>query len=510
MKHAVIYARYSSEKQNDMSIDGQIAECRRYAEANGLFVIGEYIDRAYSATTDRRPEFRRMIEDSKKKNFDAVIVYQLDRFARNMFDAGYYAKILRDNGAELVSAVEHISGDSAGVITTALILGMAEWYSKQLSEKVTRGMYQNAEQCKHNGSTIPFGYKTDSERKYILDEFKAPIVKEIFTRIANGETAVEIAEDLNKRGIKTAKDRPFVKNSIYFILRNEKYKGIYIYGDLRIPDGMPRIISDELFDEVQEIIGRKHRSHRHAKEEFFLTGVLYCGECKELMTGTAGTSCTGTVYRYYKCTKSPKECHKKSVNKDVIEDLIFNLCKELLTDEVIEDISEAVRKLNDADQESIEITRLKKDIKATEDKIGRLIDQIENGTVSPMISDRLKDREEELETLKRQLKKENSKQVRLSPEMAKIFLHSLKNDDIKDAEYKRMLVRVFIDRIYLYDDKYHIMLKYTDKKTTDRAAMEIERYFDGNSSDLVLYGPPAKNPLVKGAFFVLFYCIWGD
>ena len=104
MKHAVIYARYSSEKQNDMSIEGQIAECRKYAEANGFIVVREYIDRAFSATTDKRPEFQHMIEDSKKKSFDAVIVYQLDRFARNMFDAGYYAKILRDNGAWIIAA----------------------------------------------------------------------------------------------------------------------------------------------------------------------------------------------------------------------------------------------------------------------------------------------------------------------------------------------------------------------------------------------------------------------
>ena len=393
MKNAVIYARYSSDKQNDMSIDGQIAECRGYAEANGYFVIGEYIDRALSATTDRRPEFQRMIEDSKNKTFEAVIVYQLDRFARNMFDAGYYAKILRDNGADLVSAMEHISGDSSGVVTTAIILGMAEWYSKQLSEKVTRGMYQNAEQCMYNGGSIPFGYEVDTDKHYMLDDFKAPIVKEIFERISNGETGTSIMDDLNRRGIRTTKDKPFTKNSLQNILRNEKYKGIYIYGDRRIPDGMPRIVSDELFEEVQDILGRKLRGHRPAVEDYLLTGVLYCGECKASMIGTSGTSSTGSAYRYYKCSEAPKKCPKKNVKKDYIESLIFHLCKELLTDDVIDDIVEAVRRLNDSDQESIELARLKKDIKATEEKIERLLDQIETGTASSMISDRLKKRD---------------------------------------------------------------------------------------------------------------------
>ena len=110
---------------------------RKYAEVNGFVVVREYIDRAFSATTDKRPEFQRMIEDSKKKSFGAVIVYQLDRFARNMFDAGYYAKILRDNGAELVSAVEHIAGDSSGVVTTAIILGLVTVLYLRVTKKTS-------------------------------------------------------------------------------------------------------------------------------------------------------------------------------------------------------------------------------------------------------------------------------------------------------------------------------------------------------------------------------------
>ena len=188
---------------------------------------------------------------------------------------------------------------------------------------------------------MTFGYKIDEERHFILDEMKAPIVKEIFRRYSEGETGTSIMEDLNKRGIKTSKGKPFTKNSLQKLLRNEKYKGIYIYGDIRIPDGIPRIIEDELFDEVQEILGRKPRGHRPAIEDYLLTGVLYCGECKSPMIGTSGTSGAGSTYRYYRCTESPKSCNKKNVKKEYIESLVFSLCKELLTDDVIEDILEA-------------------------------------------------------------------------------------------------------------------------------------------------------------------------
>ena len=91
MTNAVIYARYSSDKQNEMSIEGQIEECRKYAEENDLIVLQEYVDRALTATSDKRPNFLRMIDDSRERNFEIILVYQLDRFARNKNDSGYYS-----------------------------------------------------------------------------------------------------------------------------------------------------------------------------------------------------------------------------------------------------------------------------------------------------------------------------------------------------------------------------------------------------------------------------------
>lgn len=142
MKNAVIYARYSSEKQNEMSIEGQLAECHRYAAENDLLVVREYIDRAQSAKTDRRPEFLHMIADSDWGNFEVILVYQLDRFASSMNDSGYYRKILAGNGVRVVSAKGNIATDSSGVMTEGMLITMGQWFSAQLSEKVTRGMLQ--------------------------------------------------------------------------------------------------------------------------------------------------------------------------------------------------------------------------------------------------------------------------------------------------------------------------------------------------------------------------------
>ena len=133
---AVIYARYSSDRQREESIEGQIRECREYAEKNGIQVVDTYIDRALSASkdTDKRLNFLRMIRDSGKHLFDVVLVWKLDRFARNRYDSAHFKSILKKNGVRVVSATEHITEGPEGIILEAMLEGMAEYYSAELSE----------------------------------------------------------------------------------------------------------------------------------------------------------------------------------------------------------------------------------------------------------------------------------------------------------------------------------------------------------------------------------------
>ena len=151
-----------------------------------------------------------------------------------------------------------------------------------------------------------------------------------------------------------------------------------------------------------------------------------------------------------------------------------------------------MKKVNESDQESIELIRLRKDIKATEEKIERLLDQIEEGSGSAIITDRLKKREAELESLKKQFAIENAKQLLISPEMVYEFLTQIKSGEIDCMGYRRMLVKVFIDKIYLYDDKYRILFKYSGKRTKEKTALEIERHFDEGCSSTSLCSPPIK------------------
>ena len=203
---AVIYARYSSDNQREESIEGQIRECRAFAEKNDITVLKHYIDRAYSARTDHRPAFQEMIKDSDKHLFDMVIVWKLDRFSRDRYDSAHYKHILKKNGVKVISAKEHISEGPEGIILEAMLEGYAEFYSAELSEKIHRGQKENALKGKNNGGGVPLGYLLDKKaQKLVIDPVTAPLVVEIFEKYADGKSVRSIVEDFNTRGLKTKK-----------------------------------------------------------------------------------------------------------------------------------------------------------------------------------------------------------------------------------------------------------------------------------------------------------------
>ncbi len=175
--NVVIYARFSSANQNEQSIEGQLKVCYEYAQRNGYTVIGEYIDRAISGTTDNRPQFLKMIEDSKERRFQGVLVYQLDRFARDRYVSADYKHKLKKNGVRVLSARENISDDASGILMEAVLEGMAEYFSRELAQKVKRGMRLTAEKCLSTGNHTALGYKVNSDKTFSIDDTTAAIVK---------------------------------------------------------------------------------------------------------------------------------------------------------------------------------------------------------------------------------------------------------------------------------------------------------------------------------------------
>ena len=312
---AVIYARYSSDNQREESIEGQIRECTAYAEKNGFTVVKHYIDRAISAKTDNRPQFQQMIKDSERGIFDIIIVWKLDRFARNRYDSARYKTQLKRNGVKLVSATEVISAGPEGIILESVLEGYAEYYSADLSEKVVRSMTENALKGIYNGGTIPFGYMIDETRHYQPDPLLAPYVEQTFQKYADGATMTDLRDWLKAHNIKNSMGGEMSYNTIQRMLSNRRYIGELRLRDVVQPNAIPALVSEELFNKVQKKLAKNKKAPaRHkAEESYLLTTKLYCGKCGALMFGESGVSHTGKMYTYYKCAaaKKKKTCDKK-------------------------------------------------------------------------------------------------------------------------------------------------------------------------------------------------------
>lgn len=497
---AVIYARYSSDNQREESIEGQIRECKSYAERNGIIILTSYIDRAFSAKTDNRPEFQKMIKDSAKGLFDAIIVWKLDRFARNRYDSAHYKAILKKNGVKVLSAMEAIAEDSTGILLESLLEGYAEFYSAELSEKVIRGRTENALKCKWNGGCLPVGLMVDSERHYILDPLTAPAVLEAFKLYANGKTVKQIANILNEKGIRSRHNKPLSIDSITNMLHNRKYIGEYKYRDIIHENGIPAIVPIELFEKVQNRLAKNKKAparYKAKEENYLLTTKLLCGKCGAFMVGESGTSKTGRIYQYYKCVtaKTKKACKKKTVKKDWIEDLVVSETMNMIMDDsMVLYITDLVMEIQS--RENTDLPRLRKQLTETEKAIENMLNAIQQGIFNQFTKQRFDELEASKNELETKILQEEIQRPLLKREQVAFWLHRFRKLDVTIPEQRQLLIDTFVNAIYLYDDRLVVTFNYKDGSKT----ITID---DIKSSDLTEYALPKRSKAILcSVFFV--------
>lgn len=462
--NGVIYARYSSENQREESIDGQLRECRAFAEKNGIRVIDSYIDRALSAKTDNRPQFQQMIKDSSKCLFDVVIVWKLDRFARNRYDSAHYKNILKKNGVKVVSATEAISSGAEGILLESMLEGYAEYYSAELAEKINRGLTENALKCKYNGGTVALGFTIDENQNYQINLTTAHIVREIFNDYIAGMTQSEIKDSLNNKGLKNNIGRNFTVNNIANILSNRRYVGDYVYSDTVIENGIPAIVPREVFDKVQDMlaVNKKAPSRHKAVDDYLLTTKLYCGKCMSFMVGESGNA-KGRRYAYYKCvnTKRNKTCDKKPVKKDWIENIVINQVIQFIrNDELIEKLINKIMSIQDKESPTLKV--LKKQLSQTNKAIENMIAAIEQGIITKSTKARLDELEITKENLETEIEKESMTHSTISREFLVEWFDNFKNLDLTNLENRRMLIDTFVNSVILNDDRIDFYFNYTD------------------------------------------------
>ena len=467
MKTAVIYARYSSDNQTEQSIEGQLRVCAQYAKNNDIVILKTYIDRAMTGTNDNRPDFQQMIKDSASKEWQNIIVYKLDRFSRNKYETAKYKKILKDNGVKLISAMENIPDTPEGIILESLLEGMAEYYSAELSQKVKRGMNETRLKGNFTGGTIIYGYNVENH-KVVINEEQAEVVRFIYEQYALGVYVKDIIQKLNDKHIYN-RGKPFARNTIYNILKNEKYSGIYRHNNEIFENMYPRIVSQEIYDKVRKKTSQNHYGKRSIEVVYLLRNKLKCGYCGEPISAECGTSSKGNKRRYYKCLGKKRHttnCNKQTLRKEILENFVIDiLLKELNKPQTIEKMITNILNV----QENMEsgnsfLISLYKEKTETQNTLNNIMKAVEQGVVNNTTNKRMIELENKLEDIERQIIVEKSKtNFKLTKEDIVTYL----NDALKLEP--QLLINYIVNQIILFDDKMQIFFNSPTIKTTDES-----------------------------------------
>lgn len=467
MKTGVIYARYSCDQQTEQSIDGQLRVCEEYAKRNNILILNTYIDRAMTGTNDNRPDFQRMIKDSERREWDYVLCYKLDRFSRNKYESTIHKRTLKNNGVKVISAMENIPDTPEGIILESLLEGMNQYYSAELSQKVKRGMRENRLKGLYQGGGVPYGYKVENQ-KLVIDEMKAEVVRFMYSQYSKGVFVKDIIAELTAKGI-TYKGRPFANNTVYDILRNEKYSGVYKKGDEIVDNMYPAIIDKELFESVRKIVDANKFGKRSVMTVYLLRNKLTCGYCGRPISAETGTARGGEVIHYYKCLGRKKDrngCKKKMVRKEFLEELIIKtVIDELSKPQTIDKIVKELLKIQDRQiTDNPELKLLTREKSRVSKSLENLMYAIENGIISNTTNKRLHELEEQQEDLERKILIEKARTAVKVPEniMREYYRQALELEP-------QMLINYLIKEIKLYDDKVEIYFNSPIKINNDKS-----------------------------------------
>lgn len=456
MATAVIYARFSCSKQREASIDDQIRVCMEYCEREDISVIRTYCDYAMSGKTDDRPQFQEMVANAGES--DLVVVYMMDRFSRDPYDAPIYKKQLSKRNVRVVSALEYVDQSPDGIIMEKLLEGLAARESMVTSIRTKRGMEGNAKKALYNGYRV-YGYGVDENNRYIINEFEASYVREAYKRRVTRESVNSIAQDFAVRGVKTRQGNPCSYMMVYTMLKNERYTGVYIWDDVRIEGGMPAIISKEEFDAVQGVVGKKQRKNE-VFADYPLSGKAVCGYCGRNMIGHSAHNKANVRYDYYRCGK---DCGAKMVRREVIEGRIVEELRKLMMGDEAYIVAEQIEKAWNRSKMSLAKEEAAQRLRKAQDGKKKLIQAVEDGMPFAAVKDRF----DELGEIEKRAQKDYDSHKNDGVFDSEKFITFLRQGALLDG---KRLLNAFVSQAVVFQDRIFVTLNYNEKMRTIRGS----------------------------------------
>ena len=474
MKNVVFYGRYSSSNQTEQSIEGQLHVCQRYAEQNGLQIVGQYIDRAMTGTNDNRPEFQRMIADSRHGGFEGVLVYRLDRFARNSLHAAIYKQKLQENGVRILSATENLTDTPEGRMLEGFLISINQFYSEELSQKVNRGLSESFAKGYYLKKIPPFGYQI-IDRKLVPDETTAPVAREIFERYNAGQRIVDIVQWLNSLGMVNQKGNAWKPMNVSTHLNNRTYKGEYFYGQFPEPMPCAALVTPELFDSVQEKLkASPHRSRRRSDYRFILSGKLKCAYCGHSVSGSTSRS----ENHYYYCRHCEKE-NRQCIPADFLHEKVFSALDAYLTPEKADELASAAYEAYLQEQTKDVRPALQKELAAVENKLKRAIDAVLDGLNSPALTASIHELEARKASLQTAVAEAPVPMPKLKKEHFVFLLRRMAELDGTE------LLNTIVNSIYIKGEKVVICINLTDEDNDPPMEQVLFKLTEGDGINIL-------------------------
>ena len=415
-----------------------------------------------------------MIRDAEKHQFQIVLVWKLDRFARNRYDSAMYKRILKKHGVRVISVMENITDSPEGIILEGMLEALAEYYSANLSENIRRGQHESVKKGWFPGGTPPMGYKISGKR-LVPDPRMAPIVLEVYKRYAEGETLADISTDLNRRGYRTRQGREFKTSTFDRIIPNPAYIGQYHYGEQLVPDMCPAIIPEDIYQKAldRREMNKRAPSSRTAKVDYLLAGKVFCGLCGMPMIGDFGTSRHGYRCHYYSCTgrkHKKNDCKKKSEKQDFLE---WYVCEQtvdyILGLDRLHLIASRVVEQYNADIDDGKIRHLEGTIRRLKNENNELMEKL---IYAPkQIAVQIMEKMEQLEAQRVDAETDLSKlrvqqKIPITEKEVIAWLSTFSRGDLFDLSFRQRIIDTFINSIYLYDNKVVIFYNIKDGRQT--------------------------------------------
>lgn len=471
----VIYARYSEgPRQTDQSIEGQVADCQAYAAQHGIDIIGLYADRHISGTsTEGRDEFLRMMHDADLHRFDCIVTWKIDRFGRSREDIAVNKIRLKKAGVQLHYAKESVPEGPEGILLESLLEGLAEYYSADLRQKVTRGIRESAKKGKISTGKLPIGYMRDPESgRVVADPEKAEAVREVFRLHLSGAGVADLQQALFNRGIRTKRGDPPTQSTVYRMLRNERYLGRFEVQGIEILTDP--VIDREAFEEAaKHLKSPRMNAAGNADMEYLLSCKCRCELCGSLLHGSHSVSHTGRKYYYYRCA-SQKKCALKPVPQKALEDeVIRRTCQEILTDEMIGKLTKKIMEIQEKRQQDDPATALRRELKQLKKKQANIIEAIENGAGSSLVA-RLNEIEAQIDSVTLEIERARLQRPVVPEPLVRGWFESFRSGDKDDPLVRKRLVETFVDEVIVGPEDIWITYNTYEKGPTRGASTTLK------------------------------------